>query len=273
MTYAATETSDYLHSPIELYSFNQYGIKLFNYTSGDAEVTYGGRTYEPIAIKRGRIEQNQNLSRVGLKFTMPVAIPLINQYITDPPSKVVDVFVHRFHEQDPDQEVVTLWIGRLVSVEFKGRKGTVTAEPLITSMRRPVLRRLYQVSCPHLLYTSACGVNEVPYRENATLTGVSGYTLTSGTFAAQPDGYFQGGVIRVTINSLPYTRAIMSHVGDTIELDLFINNLTVGTVVQALPGCKRNLTDCVDKFADEDNYGGFPYIPLKNAMGGGTPIW
>lgn len=273
MTYAATEISTYLHSPIELYEFSQVGVNIYTYSSGDHNVTYGGATYEPIAIMRNRIEQSQNISRTGLKIQMPITIPLIYQYISNPPANVIDLTIRRFHKQDPDEEVIIFWKGRVINVDFKKTIGELLCEPLITAMRRPVLRRLYQVICPHLLYRSSCGVNEIPFRENATVSTISGFKITSSTFGAQPNDYFAGGLVRITKAGIPFARSILSHTGDEIEIDLSINGLEPGDVLQSLPGCSRTLPDCITKFNNEENYGGYPFIPTKNPMGSGAPIW
>ncbi len=273
MTYADTETSAYLHSPIELYEFNQVDVTIYRYTSSDYEVTYGGGTYLPVPIVRDYIEQNQNLTRNNIKIKMPIDVSLISQFIADPPSNIVEVTIRRFHKQDPDEEVIVLWTGRALNVDFKKDIGEILCESLITSMRRPILRRLYQVTCPHLLYQTACGVNEVTYREDATVTAIDGLDITSTTFSGQADDYFTGGLVRITIDGIPHARAIISHTGDTIEVDLQIVDLVVGDVLETVPGCDRSISICISKFDNQENFGGFPYIPEKNPMGEGAPIW
>ena len=98
-------------------------------------------------------------------------------------------------------------------------------------------------------------------------------TITSSTFGLQPDNYYTGGLIRITITGVPHARAILTHTGDDIEIDLGIPGLAVGNVLQTLPGCDRTINTCINKFNNVDNYGGFPYIPIKNPMGGAAPIF
>lgn len=273
MTYAATEIHKYLASPVEIYEFNQANVEIYRYTSNNVDVYSGGFTYEKIALKRGPIEQSQNVSRASLKIDMPRTIPFVTGFIAQPPSRVINLIVRRFHRLDPDEEVVVLWKGRVINIDFKGDVCRLICDPIVTAMNRANLRRVYQLSCPHLLYRATCGIDEAVYRQNATLSAVTGAEVSSTTFGGEADGYWTGGVIRITKSGMPHIRAILSHVGNDIEIDLTIPGLAVGDVVQAAPGCDRNIDTCVNKFSNELNFGGYPWIPTKNPMGAGTPIW
>ncbi len=272
MSYAATETSKYLNSPVEIYEFNQRNVEIFRYTSADKDVSFGGFVYEKIPLKRGKIEQSQDISRANLKLRMPRSMPLVTGFIAQPPSNVIDVTIRRFHRLDPANEVIVLWTGRLFNVDFKGDVCVISCDPLITALNRTTLRRVYQIPCPHIIYHSACKVDEVNYRENATLTAVNGLTVSSTTFGGKADGYWTGGVIRIIKSGMPHSRSILRHEGKDAELDLTIPGLLSGDVVETAPGCNRSISTCEDKFNNEDNYGGYPYMPIVNPMGG-VPIW
>lgn len=273
MSYDATETSKYLNSPIELYEFNQRDVEIFRYTSADKGIVSGGVTYEKIPLKRSAIEQSQNISRSSLKVNMPRTISLVTEFIAQPPSNVIDLIIRRFHRLDAVEEVVVIWKGRVINVDFKKDVCELICDPLIKAMNRTTLRRVYQLSCPHMLYRSACGVDEVNFRENATLIAISGLTITSTTFGGQANGYWTGGIVRIEKSGMPHVRAILAHIGNDVEIDLTIPGLGIGDIVQTAPGCDRNISTCNTKFNNEDNFGGYPYIPIKNPMGAGTPIW
>lgn len=273
MSYAATEIDKYLASPVELYEFNQVNVDVFRYTSGNQNVLSGGFTYTAIPLKRSGIEQSQNISRGSIKIDMPRSIPFVTGFIAAPPSNVISVTIRRFHRLDPIQEIIILWQGRVVNVDFRGDICQVVCDPRVTAMNRLNLRRVYQISCPHILYRAACGVDEVNYQQNATLSAVSGTDLTSSTFGGEANGYWKGGVVRITKSGMPHIRAILDHSGNDIEIDLTIPGLSVGDVVVAAPGCDRSIATCESKFNNELNHGGYPYIPIKNPMGAGTPIW
>lgn len=273
MTYDAYEKHPYLNSPVELYEFNQVNVDIYRYTSSDFDVNIGGFDYTTTPIKRSEIQQNQNLGKALIKVNVKRDLPLVTQYISQPPSNVINLTVRRYHLEDPDEEVRIIWQGRVVNVDFQGEICIIACEPKITAMRRPTLRRLYQTTCPHLLYGNACGVNEVTYRENATISGISGLTVTSSTYGSHSDGYWTGGLVRITKSGIQHSRAIIDHSGNDIELDITIPGLTIGDVLQSLPGCDRRISICVSKYSNEDNMGGFPWIPTKNPMGTNSSLW
>ena len=44
--------------------------------------------------------------------------------------------------------------------------------------------------------------------------------------------------------------------------------LKAGDAFEAYPGCDHTLATCAAKFGNQLNYGGFPYIPVKNPFTG-----
>ena len=44
--------------------------------------------------------------------------------------------------------------------------------------------------------------------------------------------------------------------------------LAVGRVLATYPGCDGTWNTCINKFNNWKNYGGQPWIPIKNPMGG-----
>ena len=63
-------------------------------------------------------------------------------------------------------------------------------------------------------------------------------------------------------------RFIVNHVGATLYLSRpFVEDIS-GQVIDIFPGCDHLRTTCAGKFANGDNFGGFPYIPNINPFGG-----
>lgn len=270
MTYDSREESTYEGSPVELFLFDREGVQFWSYTSADSQQDFQGITYLPISIRRGNIEQSQDIRRNSLDVTMPITADFVQQYISSPPTDRVNLTMRRFHFEDT--EVISLWIGRVINVEFEENNVVVRCEPIHTSIRRPTLRRLYQASCTHLLYGSECKVDRAAFRTVATLTAVSGLTLTSTGFGAQPDGYFTGGYVELLTAGVLNKRFILSHTGNDIQINLPLSGAAVGASVNAYPGCAHNVGICNSRFSNILNYGGQPFIPVKNPMGG-TPIF
>jgi uncharacterized phage protein (TIGR02218 family) len=271
LTYDAREKSEYSGEPVEVYKFDREGIRIWRYTSADRDVVLGGDIYLAAPIKRNDIEGSQDVERTALKITMPADADFPEQFIASPPTDRIMVEVRRYHYQD--SEIAFLWVGRVVNVEHREFEAIILCESAISSLKRPTLRRVYQTSCPHLLYGQECGIAKATFGITAALSaGTSGVTLKSATFAGYTDAYFAGGFVEVTISGNVNRAFIVNHVGDTLTTGLPLQGAAVGLSVTAYPGCDHSLDTCVTKFSNNVNYGGFPYIPQKNPMGG-TPIF
>jgi uncharacterized phage protein (TIGR02218 family) len=273
MTFDAKENSPYGGNPIEIYEFARGAAEFWRYTSADNEETYLGGVYLPVAISRNKIELSQNIQTASLLIEIPIDTEFIQEYMPGSPTESISLTLRRYHADD--SEVASIWIGRVINVEFKELKAEVLCETVYTSLKRPTLRRLYQYSCPHVLYSIGkghCNVVRADYKAVATLTAVSGTTLTSTTFGAQADGYYAGGYVEYTQGGAVNRRFIAAHTGNDIELNQQLFGAVSGISVDVYPGCSHDLDTCRVKFNNLLNYGGFPWIPEKNPMGG-APIF
>lgn len=271
MTYDSREKSVYGGEPIEIYKFDREGISIWRYTSADRDLVVGGQVYLAAPIKRNDIEGSQDVERTALKITMPADADFPEQFISSPPTDRISVEVRRYHYLD--SELAFLWVGRVVNVEHREFEAIVLCESSVSSLKRPTLRRVYQTSCPHLLYGNECDLVKSTWAVPATLqSGTSGVTLKSSTFAGYADNYFSGGFVEIVVSSLINRAFITGHIGDTITTGLPLQGAAVGLPITVYPGCDHSLNTCATKFSNNVNYGGFPYIPTKNPMGG-TPIF
>jgi uncharacterized phage protein (TIGR02218 family) len=269
MTYQTYEESPYSGNPIELYEFARGTAEYWRYTSSDTDQSYFGFVYEAVSIERNSFESSQNVEAVALTIKMPVTVEFPQIYIAAPPSDPISFTLRRFH--GGDTEVVSIWIGRVVNVEFKEENVEITCESVYTSLKRPTLRRLYQRPCPHVLYSQAvgsCNADQNTFKVVGTLSAVSGTIITSSTFGGYADGYFTGGFVEIVSGGHTNRRYITAHTGNNITLNLQLTGAAVGLDVDAYPGCAHNLNDCNTKFNNILNYGGMPWIPDKNPMSG-----
>lgn len=261
MTYDVRETSRQSGEPIELYEF-AWGENLLRVTSAKTTQLYNSYLWQPALIQRGSIDFTTEKGRNNLKLSVVRDFPIADLFRVMPPNDVIVVTVHRFHTGDSDGAVI--WSGRVLNCEWTGSTASLNCEPISSSLQRVGLRRMYQRQCPHVLYGTACGVNKSSFNAVATLSAVSGVTLTSTAFDGFADGYFAGGFIEFGSER----RFITEHTGGTITINLPLYELEVGDAVTAYAGCNHSLTTCHDKFNNALNYGGMPYIPTKNPFGG-----
>jgi len=269
MTFAADETSVESGSVIELYKFS-YAGETFYYTSADDTFTYSDRDYIPVAgLTRSPITEQSEISQSSLTLTAHPDFEVAKLFEVYPPSDVVDLVIYRVHRGSPT-DVIVYWLGRVLNVSWPGGYCELRCESLYTRLRQPGLRRVYSRNCPHALYGSECGANQVSFAENAQLDSVSAtqFELVSSDFQIHPDGYYSGGKVVYEYSPGKFERrGIRKHVGNTITITHPIPGLPGDADIVVYAGCDRTQPTCNDRFANGENFGGFPYVPKKNPFG------
>lgn len=257
MAYETYEESVASGQPIELYRFVS-GLQKWLYCTGLAEITYNSELYSPEMLQRSEIRQSDNAFDKELAITVSRNNNLIQQFIPGPLEEKTTLTIYRFHKDDSEFEMI--WSGAIAAVTIDDRTATIRCTPITSSLKRIGLRRKYQVQCSHPLYSQGCGVNKESYKVTSTVASVNGLTVTSAIFATKSDGWFVGGDF-VSGNA---RRLITAHSGSTITLVSTIIGLSASDSFTAYAGCKHDTTDCDTKFGNKLNYGGQPYIPVKN---------
>ena len=271
MSYKDKEESVYEGNPIELYDFFREGSSTWRFTSSDEDKEYFGNIYIAVPMIRNSIEQSQDVVRATLTIEMPSSEVFVQQFITEPLFTKISLIIRRYHEGD--NEVVSLWQGRVINVEQKESTASIICESSYTSLKRPTLRRLYQTSCPHLLYGPVCGIVNTSKEIPATISVIDGTIITAPEYSSVPSlTYFIGGYVEHTKEGIIIRRFIIDQTSTTITLNLPLYQAEVGDTLLTYPGCDHTLNTCKDTFNNVNNYGGYPWIPQKNPMTG-TPIF
>lgn len=269
MSFDTVERSVQDGKPVELYTF-QRDAAVWRYTSGDRDRTVSGDTYTAAVITRNSIESGSELARSPLQLEVPRDFAVADLWRVAPPTSRVTVLLRQYH--DGDGELVTLWAGRVLNVEFEGARANITCEPVFTTVRRIGLRRLYQRQCPHVLYGARCGVDKAAHDVAGTVSAISGSALTITAAGSSPDGHFAGGYLEFQPSAGVYERRfIEAHTGSTITLMGSAFGLAVSSSVTLYPGCDHTLATCNSKFSNAANYGGMPFMPEQNPFGG-SPV-
>lgn len=271
MSFDSVETSEFFE-PQELYKFTR-GVFSWFYTSGDTNISFGGNTYLAEPIDRSRILSTQDIGKTTLNVNVSRRNSFVIQFIETAPTDVISLTITRIHASDPDPSVI--FSGRVINVGFKENTAKITCQPSQSILRRPGLRRLFQTTCPHVLYGPQCKVLRASFAIAATLSVVSGNILTSPSFIISIDPSFDadwllGGIVEINTAGLIDKRFITEHDNSSgiITLNLPLSNAIIGSTVTVFPGCDRTPNTCNNKFSVIENYGGFPFIPVKNPMNG-----
>ena len=269
MTYADREISTDAASPVELYEFRR-GSSVWRYTSASQDLVYNSFSYTAVLLKRGSIEQTNEIGRAGLRITLARDVEVVSEFIATPPSEVTLLTVYRQHRSDSETAVV--WMGRVPNAEWRESQAELNCPPVYTSLQRTGLRRLYQRNCPHVLYGGSCQASPIVHRVQGAVGAISGTVVSVPAAAGFAVGHFAGGFATWSANGITEKRMIIAHSSDSITLSAVPPGLSIGAAVVLYPGCDHTLNTCESKFNNSANFGGFPFIPTKNPFGG-SPIY
>lgn len=272
----------------ELYRFVE-GSKIWTFTSADSDEIYnageGDETYISATIGRNEAESKNELSRANLEVSFDIDNQMARRWLRQIVDSVVTLTI--FSKNLETTSAVVVWKGRLTSVKPDVTSITLVFESIFTSLRRAGLRKRYQRSCPHVLYGRGCLLNKEDFKTDGKLTAISadGITLTVPEVASFPNGWFTAGMVEAPDGTL---RFVTNHSGATLTLIRAVDSLSEafanagyglnygafygGVAVKIYPGCDRSKETCSGKFENLNNYGGFPFIPLKNPFSGSSIV-
>lgn len=269
-------------APIELYEFSLGGCDFWRFTSSEFPVTYAGNVWTPTPISRSALAQATDSSRNALAITLPRNNAVPELFRISPPAEIVTLSVYGLHRRDLT-DAIHLWAGRVLNAQWRDTSfAELQCEPVSFSLRRPGLRRVYQLVCPHVLYGPGCKVEKRDFRFLTTVTAISGSQLS---VAAEASTTYPGGFIEWAYGDLfpegetesaePCKldrRFIKSHSSLTFLLDRPFQGVSIGDEVALYPGCAHNTLSCENVFSNIANYGGMPFMPSKNPFSG-DPIF
>lgn len=273
-TYDSAESSTWDGSPLELYKF-ELGPVAYAYTSGDAAHNYQGLNYQPEAVWRTELEQNDEDGAGSLTVSLPTENPVAMLFAATMPSRQVFLTVYRAHRGAEGYTVA--FTGAVAAASFDDGECTLTCQPDAASFQRQIPGPLYQGQCNHVLFSQTeyygtggfrtdsaqsvgCNVKKALYRTAATVEDATGLTITAAAFATKPDGYFTYGHVELPTGDV---RWITAHVGDTLTI-AYPAELSPGEVVSAYPGCDGAEETCRGKFNNIINFSGFTKVPSVN---------
>lgn len=271
MVFDTIESSQESGQPIELYEF-RIGTNRWRRTSSENDVTLPStlETYTAAPIERGPLRQEVNDPTADrLEVRMPADDEFVTQFRNIAPGGKATLTLFRLHRGDlggsDDRAQIFKGTVRNVSYADNGRVAVVQTLPLTSAAARSIPRRTYQGPCNHQLYDSRCTIDKdsSSFKFTGTVSAVNGDVITvtgAGAFNALAD-FFQGGYVEFENDF----RDITAQSGDDLTLITPFLNSPNGETVIARAGCQHRLvTDCQTKFSNEDNFGGFPYVPKRN---------
>lgn len=283
MSYLAQEQSVETGRPVELYFFRNNVIitQVFAYTSAPREITYNAVTYVPRSISRTdpEVEQADAGTDKDVQITLPLTDGLVNpRWVSTIPPGRDEVTIFRQHASDGvSPETITYWKGFIDSVSFRGDgAATVRAVSERGLLRRNIPKRTYRGLCGHVLYDGGCKVVRSGFQFAVTVTALSadGLTITvnGAGISGQASDFFNGGELHKPNGDRRMAQSFTDGGGGsgTVLVMLPFSDLAIGDALELTAGCDHVITTCRTKFANEINYGGFPWIPTRNPFDTGV---
>ena len=273
MAYLDFEEAVDTGQPIELYLFENLEER-FTYTSGQETVSYVGRIYTPIPLKRTSPEIQTTQPDRRIVIEMPITNEFAQRYVTTLPASPDKAIVYRYHSTDGAPEVVQFFRGEVVNVAFVEDRAKVNCVTNARILNNPIPQQTCRNLCNHVLYDNRCGVSQSSYTLATTVIGISAnglrVTLTGTNLSSKSSGnFYNSGVM--SRNSIENRMVLKTEDlgGDQVTFDVLLpfQFLESGTMINISAGCRHSLNNCDNRFNNVQRYGGFPYVPRKNPFG------
>lgn len=264
MTYTVKDKSVHDGAPIECYEFVA-DHKTWRYTSYHEAITVAGNEYEPLPITRTALEVG---SAIDSPATMNFVLPADNElartfcYLVSP--KSLSVTVYRVHEGDDyATDYVSEWQGAIAGASASGKWATIKTQSILqTKLNAYASAVYYQKTCNHVLFDERCKIVRASYTVTATVTKVQGQIITVDDMSFADTELVAGEMTNTRTGEV---QGIISNDSNILRIGYRFFDILVGDTVELTQGCDHlRLGDCLNRFDNVDNYGGFDFIPETN---------
>jgi len=236
----------------ELYLFTTLSGLRYAFTPTIFSKALDGITYLPSPVTRSEIQLHENLQKSEVVFTFPItnafAKSCVENFIED------TLLIEIFKNNQP------FWKGRVIKADLKRVTVSILCDSGYNTLYRKMSGAKFSPFCWKTLYSGNCGVNPALYTNE-----YADYTLDSiyiSVATGLPVNHFAGGVA-ILDNQI---RGILASNETSIMLsDGFL--LPASGTLTLRKGCSLTRVSCIG-FNNLNNFGGYPYIPLKNPMSG-----
>lgn len=272
MTYAQDEASVDSGEPVELYEFVGTS-NTYRFTSSEADVTFdpggGSQTFSAIGIHRTDLEVSEDGTAPEITVKIPVDQAIVTEYVFGVAPPDLYATIYRIHPTTGT--IATVWEGEVHawSVEEHLASFRIPSD-LVSRFEETLPVAKYKVNCNNVLYDFLCDVPS-GHADNFESTAIqaggisdNGLEITVGSMGIRPTGWANGGVL--IHDTTGERRTIMDHTGLVLTILWPFSAAVAPTdAVTINRGCDKSLDDCVNKFANWDNFNGMPFV-LSQAL-------
>lgn len=260
-----------------LYKFSYEGTTT-TVTDWESTITTTGGTWTPARIEHGRLKQslkpqNENCEITCYTEDIPTIEPLARLELETPAA----IEIHQMTL--PSGTPTMIFAGTITGAKFRGRVAKLTATAFGGALAKKLPRFQFSHTCNHTLFSHGCT------RRRPTAMARANFAAT-GAFSAQwdepklllhtvayPGGstpathYYAGGWVETGTGTTRQVREIRGswHIDGILYLALSrpfrTDQLAPAQLFTVYPGCDGEYATCVTKFANGENFGGFPFMP------------
>lgn len=267
--YTLSDTSTHDAAPVEAFKFIG-SLTTYRYTSNDEQITVNGEDYDPLIglVRKSAKAGTQEESKLDLTIEMPFDTDIVQDYAFAQSPARLTVEIRRVHRQDdPAADFILFWKGRVTSFSVKGKIATLRVPSIFaTALEGNIPNQFYQRPCNHVLFDARCKAVRASHNVTASVVDVGSLNIEvdNDGFA---DGVLAGG--EIVHNSSGERRLILNNQVNLITINHpFSATIEVSDQVELTKGCDHKFSTCKTKFSNEENFGGFPFIPGENPFVG-----
>ncbi|HWT21694.1 MAG TPA: DUF2163 domain-containing protein [Variovorax sp.] len=179
------------------------------------------------------------------------------------------VTVFEVNYRDLSMGVMNLQSGNIGDV--KAGRSAFTAEVRgLTQRLQKVVGRVYTAGCPWVFgsigsaYVPACNINLGPLTATGAFTSVTSLRTMTDSSRTEVSDYYGAGLLTITSGeNAGVQMEIYAFESGQFTLHLPLPyTVAVGDTYSVTPGCRKRFTeDCRTKWANTNNFGGFPQVP------------
>lgn len=245
--------------------------QVFNVTDHDVDIVFNGETYSA--------RDGVSPTAIAQEASAAVANSEVNGFLTPGGLTESDIFaglwdnafVSIFEVNYADLSMGAMALGSGNIGEIKAGRTAFNAEMRgLTQRLQKVVGRVYTAGCPWVFgsigsaYIPACNIDLGPLIATGSITSVESLRTFTDSSRAEASDYFGAGLLTFTSGPNDGVQMeIYAFAAGVFTLHLPMPyTVSVGDTYSVTPGCRKRFTeDCRTKWANTNNFGGFPQVP------------
>ncbi len=214
----------------------------------------------------------------GASFSLIATHPIFQRYFSVPATTRMSLDIYRCNNIDAPvmaEDVVHMFYGEMSGYGFAGFAFTASFASVSASFDKQIPNFFYQKNCNNDLYGVGCTVNRDSFKATGTITGFNRYARQLVcTISGNPSSslFALGYLIEpITKSSISIVQAQDgAGIVRNFYTQIWIPELeTIGETFTIYQGCNKTTAAC-KHFGNLPNFRGFPTIPTRNPVIGGT---